>query len=300
MDCATEEATALNSSGFLATWIAATSSQLDALEVTLAEMDKAGVARGMLCAWWGPSGPMIGNDEVVARHAGIDTTRAKLAMFAIGALFMTLTGAVMAPRWTYIDAAIAFSPLLSFEVVIMALLGGAGSLFGPLLGAVPLVLLFEVLSANFPNYFSILLGIAFIIIVYMLPRGVIGLFPARPREIPSFASPPLQAAPIAAKGAPLEVQGLRKAFGGLVKKVRIPMKTAGFRIGKIALWQADGTVLEQDDEPDRQEMVRELLVRDDGPAGARDGSGADGRVRGGHAPRRGWAREARRPDGARR
>ena len=159
---------------------------------------------------------VIGNDEVVARHAGIDTTLAKLAMFAIGALFMTLTGAVMAPRWTYIDAAIAFSPLLSFEVVIMALLGGAGSLFGPLLGAVPLVLLFEVLSANFPSYFSILLGIVFIIIVYMLPRGVIGLFPAKPREVPSAATLPPQAASVVAKGAPLEVQGLRKAFGGLV------------------------------------------------------------------------------------
>ena len=137
---------------------------------------------------------VIGNDEVVARHAGIDTTRAKLAMFAISALFMTLTGAVMAPRWTYIDPAIAFSPLLSFEVVIMALLGGAGSLFGPLLGAVPLVLLFEVLTANFPNYFSILLGIVFILIVYMLPRGVIGLFPAQPREVPSAAALPPQAA----------------------------------------------------------------------------------------------------------
>src|SRR5712691_11813195 len=34
------------------------------VEATLAEMDKAGVARGMLCAWWGPSGPMISNDEV--------------------------------------------------------------------------------------------------------------------------------------------------------------------------------------------------------------------------------------------
>ena len=64
----------------------------------------------------------------------------------------------------------------------MALLGGAGSLFGPLLGAVPLVLLFEVLTANFPNYFSILLGIVFVLIVYVLPRGVIGLFPARPRD----------------------------------------------------------------------------------------------------------------------
>ena len=157
---------------------------------------------------------VIGNDEVVARHSGIDTTRVKLAMFAISALFMSLTGAVMAPRWTYIDPAIAFSPLLSFEVVIMALLGGAGSLFGPLLGAVPLVLLFEVLSANFPNYFSILLGVVFVLIVYVLPRGVIGLFPAQPREVPSVAVAPVELKPV--QGAPLDVVNLRKAFGGLV------------------------------------------------------------------------------------
>ena len=43
-------------------------------------------------------------------------------------------GAVMAPRWTYIDPAIAFNPMISFQVVIMAMLGGAGSLFGPVLG----------------------------------------------------------------------------------------------------------------------------------------------------------------------
>ena len=36
-----------------------------------------------------------------------------------------MTGAVMAPRWTYIDPAIAFNPMISFQVVIMALLGGA-------------------------------------------------------------------------------------------------------------------------------------------------------------------------------
>ncbi len=121
---------------------------------------------------------VIGEDEVVARHAGIDTTRAKLAIFAVSALFMTLTGAVMAPRWTYVDPAIAFNPVLSFEVVIMALFGGAGALFGPILGVVPFVLLFELLSANFPNYFSILLGLVFMVIVYALPHGVVGLLPA--------------------------------------------------------------------------------------------------------------------------
>jgi branched-chain amino acid transport system permease protein len=93
----------------------------------------------------------------------------------MSAAFMTLTGAVMAPRWTYIDPAIAFNPLISFQVVIMALFGGPGRLAGPLLGVVPLVLLFESLTTNFPNYFSILLGLTFIAIVYVLPGGVAGL-----------------------------------------------------------------------------------------------------------------------------
>ena len=57
----------------------------------------------------------------------------------------------------------------------MALLGGAGALFGPLLGAVPLVLLFEYLSASFPNHFSILLGLVFMVIVYLVPNGLVGL-----------------------------------------------------------------------------------------------------------------------------
>jgi branched-chain amino acid transport system permease protein len=159
---------------------------------------------------------VIGNDEVVARHAGIDTTQVKLAMFAISALFMTVTGAIMAPRWTYIDPAIAFSPMLSFEVVIMALLGGAATLFGPVLGAVTLALMFEVLTAKFPNHFSILLGVVFVLIVYVLPRGVIGLFPARPHNTTMAAAPPVPGELKAAQGASLEVAGLRKAFGGLV------------------------------------------------------------------------------------
>ena len=119
---------------------------------------------------------VIGADETVAQHCGIDTTRAKLALFTLSALFMTLTGAVMAPRWTYIDPAIAFNPATSFQVVIMALLGGPTRLYGPLLGVVPLALLFEQLSASFPNHATLVLGIVFMLIVYLLPDGVAGLF----------------------------------------------------------------------------------------------------------------------------
>jgi branched-chain amino acid transport system permease protein len=118
---------------------------------------------------------VIGDDETVARHCGIDTTRAKLLLFAVIAAFMTLTGAIMAPRWTYLDPTIAFNPVVSFQVLIMALLGGAHRLWGPLLGVIPLTILFEVLGANFPNYFSILLGLVFMLIVYGVPNGVAGL-----------------------------------------------------------------------------------------------------------------------------
>ena len=56
---------------------------------------------------------------------------AKVTLFAISAVFMTLVGAIMAPRWTYIEPSIAFNPTISFQVVIMALLGGAHRLWGP-------------------------------------------------------------------------------------------------------------------------------------------------------------------------
>lgn len=118
---------------------------------------------------------MIGDDETVARHCGVHTTFAKLTAFGLSAMFMALAGAIVAPRWTYIDPTIAFNPVVSFQVLIMALLGGAARLHGPVLGVIPLVLLFEFLSANFPNYFSVLLGCTFLVIVYLAPRGIVGL-----------------------------------------------------------------------------------------------------------------------------
>lgn len=116
---------------------------------------------------------IIGDDEVVAAHCGIDIARTKLALFAISASIITLVGAIQAPRWVYIEPSIVFNPAISFLTLIMALLGGPTRLWGPLLGAVPLFLLFEWLSANFPNHYSIILGLLFITIVFLLPKGVL-------------------------------------------------------------------------------------------------------------------------------
>ncbi len=117
---------------------------------------------------------IIGNDETVAAHSGINTARAKVLLFMVSGMVAALTGALLAPRWTYIEPALAFSPLLSFQVVIMALLGGANRLWGPLVGVIPFTLLWEAISVQFPNQTILLLGLAFLLIVYVIPNGIVG------------------------------------------------------------------------------------------------------------------------------
>jgi branched-chain amino acid transport system permease protein len=131
---------------------------------------------------WGLALKVIGDDEVVASHCGIDITKLKLALFAVSAVIITLVGAIQAPRWTYIEPSIVFNPTISFLTLIMALLGGADRLWGPLLGAIPLFLLFEWLSANFPNHYPIILGLVFIAIVFLLPKGVLAAVESRLRK----------------------------------------------------------------------------------------------------------------------
>jgi branched-chain amino acid transport system permease protein len=118
---------------------------------------------------------VIGDDETMARQAGINVPLAKVMIFVVSSVFMTVVGAVMAPRFGYLSPEFAFNPLISFTVVIMALLGGMQRLWGPVLGVVPLAVLSELLQVRFPFWYSVLLGLVFMVIVYFLPRGVTGL-----------------------------------------------------------------------------------------------------------------------------
>ncbi|MBU1174131.1 MAG: branched-chain amino acid ABC transporter permease [Alphaproteobacteria bacterium] len=119
---------------------------------------------------------IIGNDETVARHVGIDTALAKVVLFIISGTIIGAVGAILAPRYSYITPTGAFNSMISFQVVIMALLGGVHRLWGPLLGVIPFTILFDQVSSRFPNHTSLVVGLAFIAIVYLLPRGVLGFF----------------------------------------------------------------------------------------------------------------------------
>ena len=117
---------------------------------------------------------IIGGDETVARHVGIDTATVKVILFTTTGFFAALVGAIIAPRWSYIEPNQVFSPQLSLFVVIMALLGGAGRLWGPVVGVIPFLLIWNWVDTNFPNQSILVLGIAFLVIVYFLPHGVVG------------------------------------------------------------------------------------------------------------------------------
>ena len=114
----------------------------------------------------------IGEDETVARHTGINTTGVKVLVFAIAASMMSLVGGVYALRYPSIDPTVGFGNAWSFQVLIAALLGGPGRPWGPAIGAVLLVLLSDFLVGAFSRYFTIALGVCFVVIVYFIPGGI--------------------------------------------------------------------------------------------------------------------------------
>jgi len=121
----------------------------------------------------------IGEHEEAALHIGIHVTWLKTIIFAVSAFFMGASGATMATRWTYIDPSIAFNPLFSFMPVLMAIFGGIGQLYGPILGATIFALIEEVLITRFPYYYMLFFGTILVVVILFLPKGLIGLIRRR-------------------------------------------------------------------------------------------------------------------------
>jgi branched-chain amino acid transport system permease protein len=106
---------------------------------------------------------------------GINVTALKIVVFAVSAFFMGAVGSIMATRWTYIDPYSAFSPLFSFLPVLMAIFGGTGKFYGPILGAAIFAYLEEVLLTRFPYYYMLSFGIILVVTILYLPDGLVGL-----------------------------------------------------------------------------------------------------------------------------
>ncbi|MET0311818.1 MAG: branched-chain amino acid ABC transporter permease [Burkholderiaceae bacterium] len=117
----------------------------------------------------------IGADEQRAQTLGVNTRLVKTAGFALTAAFAGAVGAAMAVRWTYIDPVTVFNPFIGFQTVLIALIGGAATLWGPLLAALVFSLLAETLRLQLPQLYMMALGLMLILSVLYLPGGLASL-----------------------------------------------------------------------------------------------------------------------------
>ena len=105
----------------------------------------------------------------------MNTRLVKIAGFALIAAFAGAVGAAMSVRWTYIDPATVFNPFIGFQTVLIALIGGALTLWGPLIAAVVFSLLAETLLLQAPQIYMMSLGLLVILCLLYLPGGLASL-----------------------------------------------------------------------------------------------------------------------------
>jgi branched-chain amino acid transport system permease protein len=120
----------------------------------------------------------VRDNEDAARAVGVDAFRVKLGAIVLSGALMGAAGAFYVQVFQYIDPGIAYGPHTSVEALVAAIVGGLGSLWGPVAGAIALHLLGELtrnLFGGLPGVSMIVYGTVLILIVMFAPRGLLGL-----------------------------------------------------------------------------------------------------------------------------
>jgi branched-chain amino acid transport system permease protein len=120
----------------------------------------------------------IREDEDVAESLGVPLMRTKLIAFAISGAITAVGGTLYAQHLMFIDPDLVFHMNITIEIVIRALVGGLGTLFGPVLGSLILTPLGEVMNVvigSQTGLHRILYGVVLIVVIMRMPHGVLGL-----------------------------------------------------------------------------------------------------------------------------
>jgi len=115
----------------------------------------------------------IQQNEDAADMVGVDTTRYKVYAYTLSAMFCGTVGAAYASWTGYIDPSDSFSIIMTVKVPVMCLLGGAGTVLGPVVGAAAFLLLEEFFWANFLEYNRAILGAIIVVLIFFLPGGLL-------------------------------------------------------------------------------------------------------------------------------
>ena len=132
------------------------------------------VIRRVINSKWGFCFIAIREDQDAAESMGINTTKYKLFSLLISAFLTGLTGAFYMNYMAFIDPSVVFSLTdVSIMMILVVMLGGAGTYYGPAIGSVIMVILSEVFRAYFGSANLLVLGILIVLIIVFIPDGVI-------------------------------------------------------------------------------------------------------------------------------
>lgn len=135
------------------------------------------VTAGLRHSRFGARLQAVRDNEDAARALGIDPFATKLAACVLSGAFMGSAGAFYVQVFHYIDPAIAYGPTTSVEALLGAIVGGMGTLWGPVLGALVLHGLSEAtrnLFGDLPGINMVIYGVVLVLIVMFMPRGIAG------------------------------------------------------------------------------------------------------------------------------
>jgi branched-chain amino acid transport system permease protein len=124
----------------------------------------------------------VRENEDAAKAAGIDVFRVKLAAMTLSAAITAAGGCFYAQYFLFLDAGIAYGPWISVDALLAPIIGGIGTVFGPLLGALVVKTLGEVtkhLIGDAPGLDLVIFGCVLIVVVAFAPRGIVGLLRRR-------------------------------------------------------------------------------------------------------------------------
>jgi branched-chain amino acid transport system permease protein len=115
----------------------------------------------------------IRDDEQAAQVTGVKVFKCKVIALLISAVLAGLAGGFYAyVRLSFWQISIVFSPLWTFDALLAVVIGGAGTLGGPIIGSIFLIVLSEIFANNLGQAHLIIFGFLFILVVLFLPRGL--------------------------------------------------------------------------------------------------------------------------------
>jgi len=129
----------------------------------------------------------VRENEDAARALGVDTFKVKLGAMTISAAITAASGCFYAQYFLFVDSGIAYGTRMSIEALLTPIIGGAGTVFGPLVGALAVKALGEgatYIAGDAPGLNLIVYGCVLVLVIAFAPRGLVGVFSGLRRFLP--------------------------------------------------------------------------------------------------------------------